>query len=98
MKKHKTHVGLWITEDGEADWGEITFFDTRYWSDIELALVEMARPAERMKVAKELDKKYRRIHKAAMELINEADEVELRAFRIDEDGVAEIDPDTGEDI
>ena len=98
MKKRKQHLGLWIDEDGNVDWGHVTLFDTRYWSDIEIGLVEMSRPAERLKTAKEIDKKYRRIYKAALELIDEAEGVDIRAFRIDEEGVSEIDPETGEDI
>ncbi len=107
MSKRKKHNDLWDTRDGVIGFGEITLFDTEGWSEKDIALVEWAHPKDAHKVAKQIsrkyevkqDKRYKQSGNDALlamfrESLKRLDEVDLRAFIIDEDGVTEIDPDT----
>lgn len=95
MRKHRKHKDLWITKDGELEYGDITLFDTSLWSEFEMASIEWARPERRLELAKDISKRYYRMYEAILAQLEETD---VRTFIVDEDGVSEVDPNTGEPI
>lgn len=88
--KKKFYVGL----DGSYGFGVQTF-NTDNWSEADFERVEMAHDDDRLIVAQAVDAKRKKQRMKAKQLIRRAEQVEVRWYVVDSEGVVELDPDTG---
>lgn len=88
---------FWVAEDGSYGFN-VAVFNTDNWSAEDFARIEMAGDYERIEIALEIDAKRHKERQRIAKLIEQIESVEVRHFLIDDDGVVELDPDTGEEI
>lgn len=93
----KLHSKFWVALSGEYGIGVETF-NTDNWSEKDFALIEWAHDSERLELARAIDAKRKKQWQRTQRIISAAEAMEVRHFFIDENGVVELDPDTGEAI
>lgn len=93
----KYHDKFWISEDGSYGFG-VSTFNTSNWSATDFFRIEGAHDSDRIELACAIDAKRLKERQRIAKMISEIETIETRHFIIDDDGVVELDPDTGEEI
>jgi len=88
---------FWVGVDGSYGFGVQTF-NTDNWSEKDFDRIEMAQDRDRLIIAQAVDAKRKKERMMAQRFIQQVEQMEVRHFLVDEDGVVELDPDTGEEI
>lgn len=88
---------FWVSTSGEYGFG-VQAFNTDNWSEKDFARVEWAHPTDRLAVAQAVDAKRKKERMLAKRFIQQVESMEVRHFFIDEHGVVELDPDTGDEL
>ena len=91
--KQKFYVGV----DGSYGFGVQTF-NTDNWTEKDFDRIEFARDVDRLIIAQAVDAKRKKERMLAERFIQSVESMEVRHFLVDEHGVVELDPDTGEEI
>jgi hypothetical protein len=91
--KHK----FWVGVDGSYGFGVQTF-NTDNWSEKDFDRIEMASDTDRLIIAQAVDAKRKKERMMARRFIESVETMEVRHFYIDEDGITELDPETGEEL
>ncbi len=93
----KTYKKFWVSASGEYGFGT-TVFNTDNWTEKDFDRIEEAHPADILTIASAIDAKRKKERMLAKRFIQQVEEIEVRHFIIDDDGVVELDPDTGDEI
>jgi hypothetical protein len=88
---------FWVSTTGDYGFGVQTF-NTDNWSEKDFDRIEMAQDRDRLIIAQAVDAKRKKERMMARRFIESVESMEVRHFYIDEDGITELDPDTGEEI
>lgn len=88
---------FWVSTSGDYGFGVQTF-NTDNWSEKDFDRIEMAHPDDRLIIAQAVDAKRKKERMLAERFIQQVERMEVRHFYIDEDGITELDPETGEEI
>jgi hypothetical protein len=88
---------FWVGVDGSYGFGVQTF-NTDNWSEKDFDRIEMAQDRDRLIIAQAVDAKRKKERMMAQRFIQQVEQMEVRHFLVDEDGVVELDPETGEEI
>lgn len=91
--KKKFYVGL----DGSYGFGVQTF-NTDNWTEKDFDRIEYANDSDRLIIAQAVDAKRKKERMLAERFIQQVEQIEVRHFYIDEDGVVELDPETGDEL
>jgi hypothetical protein len=91
--KKKFYVGF----DGSYGFGVQTF-NTDNWTEKDFDRIEYAHDADRLIIAQAVDAKRKKERMMAERFIQAVEQTEVRHFFIDESGVVELDPETGEEL
>ncbi len=94
MKKHNK---LWVSASGEFGFGVNTYVIDN-WTERDFDRIQDAHPFDRQTIANAIDAKRKKQRQLAERFIQQVEEVEVRHFYLDENGVVEIDPETGDEI
>jgi hypothetical protein len=91
--KMKFYVGV----DGSYGFGVQTF-NTDNWTEKDFDRIEEAHDQDRLIIAQAVDAKRKKERMMAERFIQAVEQTEVRHFFIDESGVVELDPETGEEL
>lgn len=95
MAKHQSK--FWVADSSEYGFG-VTFYNTDNWTEKDFDRIEDAYPDDRLHVANAIDAKRKKERLLAKRFIQAVEQVEVRHFVIDDDGVVELDPETGDEL
>lgn len=88
---------FWVALDGSYGFGVQTF-NTDNWTEKDFDRIELAFDTDRLIVAQAVDAKRKKERMLAKRFIQQVEAMEVRHFLVDEHGVVELDPDTGEEV
>lgn len=88
---------FWVGVDGSYGFGVQTF-NTDNWTEKDFDRIEDANDADRLIIAQAVDAKRKKERMLAERFIQSVQTIEVRHFLVDEDGVVELDPETGEEL
>ena len=88
---------FWVSVDGSYGFGVQTF-NTDNWSEKDFDRIEEAYDQDRLIIAQAVDAKRKKERMLAKRFIQQVEEMTVRHFVVDEDGVVELDPETGEEL
>jgi hypothetical protein len=88
---------FWVALDGSYGFGVQTF-NTDSWTEKDFDRIEEAHESDRLTIAQAVDAKRKKERMKAKRFIEQVQRIEVRHFFIDENGVVEIDPITGDEL
>jgi hypothetical protein len=98
MSKHAKWIAgdehtLWVSSLGAYGTSELLVVDTRHWTQNDFQELENAADADKQYIAQEITKARAKDYKWAVRELIESGTIQVKVFRMDEDGVAEVDLD-----
>lgn len=88
---------FWVALDGSYGFGVQTF-NTDNWTERDFDRIEEAHDDDRLIIAQAVDAKRKKERMLAERFIQSVQQVDVRHFFIDENGVVELDPETGDEL
>jgi hypothetical protein len=90
-KGYRDFVGTYVTDTGEIRFGRILLIENdSLWDPDNFEEIILAKPGQRLKLAKRIAKFWWRVQQEAMNLIEQAQDPNVRVYRIDENGVEDV--------
>ena len=84
---------LWVSQTGAYGTTEVLLVDTSHWTKRDFQELDDAADEDRQFVAEQITKQRNKDYKWAVKQMIASKAIEIKVFRMDEDGVAEVDED-----
>lgn len=91
-RKGYQYVGgdMWVAPDGSYGQGQVLLIDTTLWDDSDFDELDMASDSQKQYVAEKIQKERVKQYRKMKKLLKDSDSISIRVFRIDKDGVEEL--------